>query len=94
MKKTVLALAAILAMSGTSVMAEDGVTDIEAKGGEMSFTMLELTLKHAFAKYGVDADPMALSMTQVHTIIGILSDKDRDSDGNSAKRSIEAALAK
>lgn len=88
MKIIPLALAAALSLSASMALAQD----YNANEMESGLSMIQNNAANAFKKYGIDADPMALSMGQLAQIVGILADPDKDSGGSSAKASIEAII--
>jgi hypothetical protein len=79
-----LALGFILALSSSMAFAEGMVDDMGA-----GLTMLESTAKAAFVQYGVDGDPMLLSLAQLSEIHALLVNKGQD---NEVKAMLEAAI--
>lgn len=82
MRSLILGLA--LALSTTSAFAEGMVDDMGA-----GLTMLESTAKAAFIEYGVEGDPMLLSLAQLAEIHALLVNKGQD---NEVKAMLEAAV--
>jgi hypothetical protein len=88
MKIIPLALAAALSFSASMALAQDyNATDMQS-----GLSMIQTNAANAFTKYGIDADPMALSMGQLAQIVGILADPEKNSGGESAKAAIEAVI--
>jgi hypothetical protein len=81
-----LALGLILALSTSAAFAEGMVDDMGA-----GLTMLESTAKAAFVEYGVEGDPMQLSLAQLAEIHALLVNKGQD---NEVKAMLEAAIRK
>ena len=79
-----LALAFILALSSSMAFAEGMVDDMGA-----GLTMLASTAKAAFVQYGVEGDPMLLSLAQLSEIHALLVNKGQD---NEVKAMLEAAI--
>jgi hypothetical protein len=84
MKKLSTALALIL-VAGTASAQVFDVSDMH-----MGRTMLEAQISSAFKEYGIEQDLTVLSLSQIATIEGILSDS--DNDNSETKAAIEAAI--
>lgn len=85
MKLSVLAIAVALSLSASMTLAQEAnVADMMS-----GMNMLETNAAMAFQKYGIDADPMTLTLGQLALISRTLSDPDADSEGNSKKRTIQ-----
>ncbi len=82
MRSLVLAMA--IALSTTSAFAAGMADDMGA-----GLTMLEATAKAAFIEYGVEGDPMSLSLAQLAEIHALLVNKGQD---NEVKAMLEAAV--
>jgi hypothetical protein len=85
MRSTILA--AILALSATMASAQDTMMEDMAAGLTMVETSAALVLK----QYGIEADVMTLSLSQIAEINGVLTASNNDAD---KKAGIEAALRK
>ncbi len=85
MRSTILA--AILALSATMASAQDTMMEDMAAGLTMVETSAALVLK----QYGIEADVMTLSLSQIAEINGVLTGSNNDAD---KKAGIEAALRK
>ncbi len=83
-----LVMAIAMALPVTMAVAQD--MDPAAMAEDL--TMIEQNAASAFSEYGIEADPMALTLAQLSEIVAILNDPDANSGGKSAKMSIEAAL--
>lgn len=79
-----LALGLVLALSTSAAFAEGMVDDMGA-----GLTMLESTAKAAFVEYGVEGDPMLLTLAQLAEIHALLSNKGQE---NEVKAMLEAAV--
>lgn len=79
-----LALGLIFALSSSVAIAEGMVDDMGA-----GLTMLESTAKAAFTQYGVEGDPMLLSLGQLAEIHALLVNKGQESE---VKAMLEAAI--
>lgn len=86
MRSTILA--AILALSATGAFADD-MKMMEEMGAGL--TMLETSAAGLLKVYGIDADVMSLSLSQLAEIQGVLTASNNDAD---KKAGIEAALRK
>jgi hypothetical protein len=80
-------LATVLALSATMAYAEGDMMKNMSEG----LTMLESSAAEAFKKYGIDADPMALTLNQLAEISGAMTGSNNDAD---MKAAIEAAIRK
>jgi hypothetical protein len=85
MKLTVLAIAVALSLPASMSIAQEANVDEMMSG----LNMLETNAAMAFAKYGIDADPMDLTVGQLSLIARALSDPDGDTGGESKKRTIK-----
>jgi hypothetical protein len=83
MRSTILA--AILALSATMASAQDKMMEEMSAGLTMVETSAALVLK----QYGIEADVMTLSLSQIAEINGVLTGSNSDAD---KKAGIEAAL--
>ena len=81
-------LAAILSLSATGAFAQDKAMMDEMTAG---LTMLETSAAGLLKEYGIEADVMALSLSQLAEIQGVLTSSNNDAD---KKAGIEAALRK
>jgi hypothetical protein len=83
-----LALAAALSFSASMALSQTyNAADMQA-----GLTMIQTNAANAFKEYGIDADPMALSMGQLAQIVTLLVDPDSSSGGNSVKSALEAIV--
>lgn len=84
MKLSLLAIAVALSLPATMTLAQEvNVADMRS-----GVNMLETNAAMAFQKYGIDADPMTLTLGQLGLISRLLSDPDADTEGNSVKRTL------
>jgi hypothetical protein len=84
MKLSALAIAVALALPAPLALAQEASTADMMNG----VNMLETNAAMAFAKYGIDADPMTLSLGQLALIARVLTDPDADTGGNDRKATI------
>jgi hypothetical protein len=84
MKLSVLAIAVALSLPASMSIAQE-VTVADMMSG---MNMLETNAAMAFQKYGIDADPMNLTLGQLALISRTLNDPDADTEGNSVKRTL------
>lgn len=85
MKLSVLAIAVALSLPASLALAQDADPAEMMKGANMLQTQATM----AFKKYGIDTDPMTLSLGQLVLISRALSDPNQDTDGNSAEATIK-----
>jgi hypothetical protein len=84
MKLSALAIAVALSLPASMSLAQEAnVADMMS-----GLSMLETNAAMAFQKYGIDADPMNLTLGQLALISRTLTDPDADTEGNSKKRTI------
>lgn len=86
MRSTILA--AILSLSATAVFALDAKMMEDMSAG---LTMLENSAATALKEYGLEADVMSLTLSQLAEIQGVLTGSNSEAD---KKTGIEAALRK
>ena len=86
MRSTILA--AILSLSATAVFALDAKMMEDMSAG---LTMLENSAATALKEYGLEADVMSLTLSQLAEIQGVLTGSNSEAD---KKVGIEAALRK
>lgn len=86
MRSTILA--AILSLSATAVFALDAKMMEDMSAG---LTMLENSAATALKEYGLEADVMSLTLSQLAEIQGVLTGSNSEAD---KKAGIEAALRK
>lgn len=85
MRSTILA--AILALSATMATAQDKMMEEMSAG----LSMVETSAAQVLKQYGIEADVMTLSLSQIAEINGVLTSSNNDAD---KKAGIEAALRK
>jgi hypothetical protein len=83
-----LSVAFAIALPASMAMAQQ----FDVEGMSDGLSMIELNAENAFKKYKIDADPQTLTVAQLARIVGILSDPNGDSGGNTYKASIEATI--
>jgi hypothetical protein len=89
MKIIPLALAAALSFSASLALAQT-YNAADMKNG---LSMIETNAAMAFKEYGIDADPMKLSLGQLGQISALLVDPEQSSGGNSVKAALEAIIS-
>jgi hypothetical protein len=82
-------LATVLALSTTMAYAQDDAAMMEEMSAGIS--MLESSAAAALKKYGLEADVMSLTLSQLAEINGAMADSNNEAD---KKAAIEAALRK
>ena len=88
MKIIPLALAAALSFAASMALAQT-YNAADMKNG---LSMIENSAGNAFKEYGIDADPMTLTLSQLGQISVLLADPDKSSGGNSVKAALEAII--
>lgn len=88
MKILPLALTAILSFSASMALSQT----YNAADMQSGLSMIETNAANAFKEYGIDADPMALSVGQLAQIVTLLVDPENSSGGNSVKSALEAIV--
>lgn len=83
-----LSVAFALVLPASMAMAQQYDVD----GMSENLSMIQLNAANAFEKFNIDVDPTTLTVAQLATIVGILSDPDGGSGGRTYKASIEAVL--
>jgi hypothetical protein len=88
MKTLKYALIGALMLPAAGALAQE----VDAPQMMAGLSMIQTNASNAFRLHGIDADPAKLSLAQLAEIVGVLNDPERNSGGQSTKRSIEAIL--